>query len=82
MSNKTIMGLTLAAVTVAFAVVPMASFAKKVDCYGAKSAKDGAVMKMTEKKCKKEGGSTTKPATGMEEPAKTDAPAPAETPAS
>ena len=85
MSNKTIMGLTLAAVTIAFAVAPVASFAKKVECYGAKGAKDGAAMMMkSEKKCKKMGGTTTKPATTEAAPAAPAeaAPATTETPAS
>lgn len=90
MSNKTIMGLTLAAATVAFAVAPIASFAKKVECYGAKGAKDGAAMMMTAKKCKKAGGTTTKPAAPAEvapaapaDAAPADAaPATTETPAS
>ena len=84
MSNKTIMGLTLAAVTIAFAVAPVASFAKKVECYGAKGAKEGAVKMMTEKKCNKAGGKITKPVTTEAAPAAPAeaAPATTETPAS
>ncbi len=77
MSNKTLMGVTLAAVTLAFAVVPVASFAKKhhVECY-----KDGTSMKAkSAKACKKMGGTTTKPAEAGAPAAK---PATTETPAS
>lgn len=66
MSNKTIMGITLAAATIAFAVAPVASFAKKVECYGAKGAKEGVAKMMTAKNCKKAGGTTTKPAAPAE----------------
>ncbi len=85
MSNKTIMGLSLAAATIAFAVSPVASFAKQVECYGAKHAKDGKPMMMkSEKKCKKAGGTITKPAATEAAPAAPAeaAPATTETPAS
>lgn len=64
MSNKMI-AATVAAIALAVAAVPVASFAHgtKVPCYGtkgAKHAKKGYVMK-TEKQCKKLGGTTTAP---------------------
>lgn len=79
MSNKTMMGVTLAVAAFAFAAVPTASFAKhKVECYNAKGAKDGAPMMMTAKQCKKAGGTVNKPA----DAAAPAAPATTETPAS
>ncbi len=61
MSNKTLIGATLAAVTLAFTIVPTASFAaKKVECYGVKDSQTPKML--TKKACKKVGGSITKPA--------------------
>lgn len=83
MSNKTLMGVTLAAATLAFAFAP-ATFAKskKVECYDSKD-KHGKVVPMkmmSAKACEKMGGSTTKPAEGAK-PAEA-APATSGTPAS
>lgn len=75
MSNKTLMGVALAA-TVAIAFAPVASFAKKVECYGAKNAKDNAPMMMkSAKACKKAGGTTKKLAGAEAKPATTETPA-------
>jgi hypothetical protein len=77
MSKKTLMGLALA---VTVAIAPVASFAKKVECYGANGgAKDSVVTMKSNKACKKAGG-TTKPQ--ADKSVKSDAPATTETPAS
>lgn len=109
MSNKKVVGLTLAATAaLAFTVIPATSFAAastKVPCYHANACKGKSSCKtatnackgqnsckgkgapamkmMSEKHCKKIGGSTTAPA-GTEAPAAAPAaaPAPAEAPAS
>ncbi|GEM_PF-3135493 len=97
MINKKVVGLTLAATAaLAFTVIPATSFAAasaKVPCYHANACKgqnnckgkDATMMKMmSEKHCKKIGGSTTAPA-GTEAPAAAApeaAPAPVEAPAS
>ncbi len=85
--SKKVMGLSLAVAAVAMTVLPVASFAKSVECYGAKGK--AAMAKMSAAKCKKLGGSTTKPAEKMDAaaPAAPAADAPAapattETPAS
>jgi hypothetical protein len=67
--SKKVMGLSLAVAALAMTIGPVVSFAKSVECYGAKGK--AAMAKMSAAKCKKLGGSTTKPAE------KTDAAAPA-----
>ena len=93
MSNKKIVGLTLAATAaLAFTVIPAASFAAssaKVPCYGMNACKGQKSCKekgapgmkmMTEKHCKKMGGSTTAPE-GVAAPAAVPAAVPAAAPA-
>lgn len=80
MSNKTMMGITLATATLALSMAPIASFADNVDCYGANNAKDSSPVQMeSAEACENAGGTTTKPDATLESKPAPEVVAPMET---